>query len=343
MKVLIIGGKKFLGRHLINAAQSRNHEVTIFNRGKFSEEVFLNVEQINGDRNRDLMKLSNRTWDAVIDTCGYLPQSVRLSAEFFKHNVDRYIFISSISAYADFSEPNFDETAPLSQLTYEQEAELSIIDIKGDLTAYALGEMYGALKVLCEQEIERTMPNRTLIIRPGLIVGEFDWTDRFSYWVMRVARGGEVLAPANPKRFIQFIDAMDLAEWTIKMAEDKWTGIFNAVGRPFELTMEALLSEIRNVTHSNAEFTWASEKFLTDQAVEPWTDMPLFIPESDESMQGFLSANVDKAIEKGLSFRPLRETILRTLNWRSSVADKLNAGISEEREAELLTRWKLRG
>ena len=238
MKILIIGGTKFLGRHLITAAQTGNHEVTIFNRGKFSDEIFADIEQIRGDRNSDLDKLENRNWDAVIDTCGYLPQSVKISAKALQNKVEHYIFISSISAYADFSQPNFDETARIAKLTESQEIELAKIDIKGDLTAYALGEMYGALKVSCEAEIERAMPNRTLIVRPGLIVGEYDWTDRFSYWVMRIARGGEVLAPANPNRFIQFIDAQDLAEWTIKMVENKQVGVFNATGKPSQLTMQ---------------------------------------------------------------------------------------------------------
>lgn len=340
MKILIIGGTKFLGRHLMTAAQSRNHKVTIFNRGEFSDEVFADVEQIRGNRNSDLDKLGNRTWDVVIDTCGYLPYSVKLSAEALKSKVEHYIFISSISAYADFSQPNFDETATLAKLTSEQELELAKIDSKSDLTANALGEMYGALKVLCEKEIEKAMPNRTLIIRPGLIVGEYDWTDRFSYWVMRVASGGEVLAPANPNRFIQFIDAQDLAEWTIKMAENKKVGVFNATGKSLQLTMEKFLTEIKNVTKSDGEFTWASEEFLKNEAVAPWSEMPLYLPESDESMQGFLSAMVDRAVATGLTFRPLRETILRTLNWRKTIPDQLNAGISAEREAELLGKWK---
>lgn len=340
MKILIIGGTKFLGRHLIKAAQAKNHEITLFNRGKFSDEKFANVEQIQGDRNVDLKKLANRTWDAVIDTCGYLPQSVKASAEFLKDSVEQYVFISSISAYADFSQPNFDENAPLARLIEEQEKKFAKVDPKGELNGTVLGEMYGALKVLCEEEAERAMPNRTLITRPGLIVGEHDWTDRFSYWVMRVAQGGEVLAPANPNRFIQFIDGQDLAEWTIKMVENKEFGIFNTTGKPLELTFENFLNEIKSATKSDAEFTWVSEDFLTEEKVEAWSEMPLYLSESDESFKGFLSANIDKALAKDLCFQPLRETILKTLNWRKTINSELKAGISVERETELLEKWR---
>ena len=342
MKILIIGGTKFLGRHLIKSAQENNHEVTLFNRGKFSEEKFENVEQIHGDRNLDLDKLANRAWDAVIDTCGYLPQSVKASAEFLREAVGQYVFISSISAYSDFSQPNFDETTSLAKLTPEQEKKFAEIDFKSELTAYILGEMYGALKVMCEAEAERAMPNQTLIIRPGLIVGEHDWTDRFSYWVMRAAEGGEVLAPANPNRFIQFIDAKDLADWTIKMVEEKQVGIFNATSKPLELTFGDFLSEIKSLTESNAEFTWVSEDFLTQEKVAPWSEMPLYLPESDEDSKGFLSANVGKALAKGLKFRPLSETIQSTFNWRKTIKNELKAGISVEKEKELLEKWHQR-
>lgn len=339
MKILIIGGTKFLGRHLIKAAQTKNHEITLFNRGKFSDEIFANVEQIHGDRNFDLGKLANRTWDAVIDTCGYLPQSVKTSAGFLKNSVGQYVFISSISAYSDFSQPDFDENTPLAKLTAEQEKRLAEIDLKDDLTAYVLGEMYGALKVLCELEAELAMTNKTLIIRPGLIVGEYDWTDRFSYWVMRAAKGGEILTPADPNRFIQFIDAHDLADWTLKMVENKEVGVFNATGKPFELTFDKFLNEIKSATKSDAEFTYVSEEFLIAENVAPWSEMPLYLPKSDVESKGFLSANVDKAIAKSLTFQPLHETIIKTFNWRNSINTELKAGISVEREKELLQKW----
>jgi 2'-hydroxyisoflavone reductase len=341
MKILIIGGTKFLGRHLTRAALRNGHEVTLFNRGtKYADEAFENAGQIHGDRNSGLANLAGRSFDACIDTCGYLPQSVTASAEFLRDAVNRYIFVSSISAYRDFRQKNFDETAPLAELSDEQRERFGQIDPKGELTGPVLGEMYGALKVLCEGAVEAAMPGRVSIVRPGLIVGEFDWTDRFSYWVMRVAKGGTVLAPGNPERFVQFIDAGDLAAWMIKAAEESQTGIFNVTGRPFDLTFGAFLEEIRSVTGSDAEFAWASEDFLKRENVEAWSEMPLYLHESDADWQGFLSANIDKALAEGLDFRPLEETIRATLNWRKSVADELKAGISAEREAELLEKLR---
>jgi 2'-hydroxyisoflavone reductase len=339
MKILIIGGTKFLGRHLIDAALKNGHEVTLFNRGRFSQEEFENVEQIHGDRNSDLEKLSGRNFDACIDTCGYLPQSVKASAEFLRDAINQYIFVSSVSAYKDFSQPDFDENAPLAELTDEQKERFEKIDPKGDLTAPVLGDMYGALKVLCEREVLNTMPDHALIVRPGLIVGEYDWTDRFSYWVMRTKSGGEVLTPGTPERFVQFIDARDLSRWIVKMAEENQTGIFNATGKPFDLTFQSLLEEIKSVTASDARFTWVTEDFLQSENIAPWGEMPLYLPESDADLKGFLSANVDRAMAKGLTFRPLGKTILETLNWRKNVKDELKAGISAEREAELLEKW----
>jgi 2'-hydroxyisoflavone reductase len=341
MKLLIIGGTKFWGRHLAAAALARGHEVTLFNRGKHSPESIDNIEQIQGDRHRDLDKLGGgRRWHAVIDTCGYLPPSVRASAGALKDSVDRYVFISSISAYADYSNPNFDETAPLAQLTEEQSARAKAIDPAGDVTAATLEEMYGALKALCEQEAEKALPDKTLIIRPGLIVGSFDPTDRFTYWVMRVARGGEVLAPGSPDRFVQLIDARDLSEWTVKMIETESRGVFNATGRPFELTMEKMLGEMKTIAGSDASFTFVSEEFLDCEKVVQWSEMPLYLSESREEIKGFLSVNIDKALQANLTFRPLSETIRDVLDWRKTRAGELKAGIDSERERELLAKWR---
>jgi 2'-hydroxyisoflavone reductase len=339
MKILIIGGTKFLGRHLITAAQGSGHEITLFNRGRHSTENFADVEQIHGDRNSDLDRLDGRKWDAVIDTCGYLPQTVKASAEALKDAVNQYVFISSISAYAGFSQPDFDESAPAAELNEEQTKRASEIDPKGDLTGAILGEMYGALKAQCERAAETAMPGRVLQVRSGLIVGSFDPTDRFTYWVMRVARGGEVLAPGMPNRFVQLIDARDLSEWIIKMVEQNLAGIYNVTGKPFDLTMRAMLEEIKNVSGSDARFAWTSEEFLSREEVGAWSEMPLYLPESRDEMKGFLAVNVDKALQTGLAFRPLRETIEDTLNWRKTKSDELKAGINAERETELLRKW----
>lgn len=339
MKILIIGGTKFLGRHLITAAQGGGHEVTLFNRGRHSAEDFAGVEQIHGERHSDLDKLDGRKWDAVIDTCGYLPQSVKISAQALKDAVNQYVFISSISAYAGFGKPDFDESAPAAELNEEQAKKANEIDPKGELTGAILGEMYGALKVLCEREAEKAMPGRVLQVRSGLIVGSFDPTDRFTYWVMRVARGGEILAPGTPGRFVQIIDARDLSEWIVKAIEQNANGIYNVTGKPFELTMQAMLDEIENVSASDARLTWVSEEFLNQEEVGAWGEMPLYLPESSEEMKGFLAANIDKALQTGLAFRPLRETIRDTLVWRKAQTGELKAGIDAERESYLLRKW----
>lgn len=342
MKILIIGGTKFLGRHLVTAALARNHEITLFNRGKHSSNDLPEVEQIHGDRNSDLDRLRNRKWDAAIDTCGYLPQTVRASAEFLKDAVENYVFISSISAYADFSQPNYDESAPLATLSEEQKKKVAEIDPKGELTGQLLGAEYGALKALCEKAAENQMPNRVLIVRSGLIVGSFDPTDRFTYWVMRVARGGEVLAPSNPNWAVQFVDARDLSEWIVKMIERRETGVFNATGKPGELTMAGMLEEIKSVSDSDATFTWASEQFLLAEKVKAWSEMPFWLPEETApEVKGHAFANIDKALKSELTFRLLSDTIQDVLSWREAdfQIDELKAGISRERELELLRKW----
>lgn len=338
MKILLIGGPKFLGRHLTTAAHAAGHEVTHFNRGNYSTGHLPEIETIVGDRYRDLSKLSGRKWDVVIDTCGYFPENVKASAEALTRSVDRYVFISSISAYSEFSTIDFDESAPPASLTKEQQARAHDTSREGEITAFKLGDLYGPLKAECEQAVEDIMPGRTMIVRPGLIVGAFDTTDRFPYWVLRVGRGGQVLAPGGPKRFIQLIDARDLSEFIIKLIENAETGAYNATGKPFDLTMEKMLLEIKEVTGSDASFIWANEEFLINEKVRPWSEMPFYLPESSEDSQGFLSANIDRAIEKGLKFRPLKETIIDTLNWAEDSLDEktLKAGISAEREAELI-------
>jgi 2'-hydroxyisoflavone reductase len=336
MKILIIGGTKFSGRHLVAAALENGHEVTIFHRGNHSADELGNVEEILGDRIFDLDKLANRTWDVVIDMCGYLPNWVEGSAEFLKDSVKKYVFISSVSVYDAVAEPNFDENAKLNKLDAEQEKRFAEIDAKGDFGAADLGDMYGALKVLCEEEVLKIFPEDHLIIRPGLIVGEFDFTDRFTYWVMRAAKGGEVLAPNNADAPVQFIDAKDLAEWIVKIIETGETGIYNAVNKPFELTFGKMLNEIKKTSGSDAEFTWVSEEFMDENDVAPWSDMPLHLPESLEFMR---TANVDKALSKGLKIRSLCETVRETLNWRNRIDEPMKAGISIEREKELLGKW----
>jgi 2'-hydroxyisoflavone reductase len=340
MKILIIGGTKFLGRHLVKAGLAENHEITLFNRGrKYSDEQIEAVEQIHGDRNSDLDKLMNRRFDAVIDTCGYLPQTVEASAGFLRDKAGQYVFVSSGSVYADVRRPNYDENTQTVRLTDEQAKEVEKIDPKGDLTGAVLGEYYGALKVLCEEAAEKAMPGRVLSVRAGMIVGAFDPTDRFTYWVMRVSEGGRVLAPGTPENPVQLIDARDLSEWIIKMIEAGENGIYNLTSKPFELDFGRMLEEVKNETESDAEFVWASEEFLNSERVAPWSDMLFYLPESDPEIRNFLTMNVDKAVHKNLKFRPLRETIREIFDWRKTRPEALKAGISAERESELLEKW----
>jgi 2'-hydroxyisoflavone reductase len=342
MKLLIIGGTKFLGRHLVASAIAGNHTVTLFNRGKHSSANMPDVDVIYGDRNSDLAKLAGRSWDAVIDTCGYLPGSVKASADALSDAVERYVFISSISAYADFSVFGIDEIAPVATLTEEQLHRANQIDTTGEVSGATFAEMYGALKVLCEQAAEEVLTDRVLTIRAGQIVGSFDYTDRFTYWVERVARGGEVLAPGNPSRFVQFIDVRDLCEWIIQMVERRANGTFNATGIPNKLTMARLLDECKIVSKSNARFTWVSEDFLNQEKVAAWSEMPLWLSEETvPQLKGFLSVNCDKAVASGLKFRPLKDTIQDVLTWRETNCknEKLNAGLDSDTEQDLLRKW----
>ena len=342
MKLLILGGTRFVGRHLVAAALARNHQVTLFNRGKHPSPALTNVDTIYGDRNSDLSKLEGGRWDAVVDTCGYLPITVRVSAEILSHSVDRYVFISSLSVYADVSIPGVDETAPIAGLTSEQLEKANRIDSSGQASAMTYGEMYGGLKALSEQAAQEVLPNRVLIIRPGLIVGSYDYTDRFTYWVERVARGGEVLAPGRPDRYVQFIDVRDLAEWTVRMIERKETGVYNANGLPNNLRMERVLEECKAISKSDAFFTWVSDDFLLQEKVAAWSEVPLWIPEEDAPhLKGFMFINCNKAVGSGLSFRPLNDTIRDILTWRETdrLNEELKAGIDPDKEQRLLRKW----
>ena len=330
MKLLILGGTVFLGRHIVQAALERGHEVTLFNRGQHNPDLFPETEKLRGDRDGDLSALRNRHWEAVIDTSGYVPRIVRDSAELLADRVAHYTFISTISVYADYRQPNMDETYPVGTL-----ADESVEEVNGDT--------YGPLKALCEQAVEQAMPSRALIIRPGLIVGPDDPTDRFTYWPRRVVDGGEVLAPGRPDRQVQIIDVRDLAEWTVRMAESHATGIFNATGPDHLLTMGRMLDECRAVSHSDAQFTWVPEAFLLEVGVQPWSDLPVWLlQETTDEWRGMLAADCRRAIAAGLTFRPLAETIQATLAWDATrPADvQRRAGLSREREAEVLRAWQ---
>jgi 2'-hydroxyisoflavone reductase len=343
MKLLIIGGTRFLGRHLATPALARGHEVTLFNRGNHSLDTSADVESIHGDRYSDLDRLEGRRWDAVVDTCGQLPRAVRAAAEVLSESVERYVFISSQNAYADVSVPGITETYPRATLTSEQLDEANAIDTTGQPS---YGPLYGGLKALCERAAEEVMPDRVLTIRPGLIVGPYDYTDRFTYWPVRVARAGEVLAPGRPDRFVQFIDVRDLAEWTVLMVEEKAAGVYNANGLPGKLTMQYVLETCKDVSNSDASFTWASENFMLQEEVAPWSQMPLWLPEeAAPHLKGFMFINSDKAIATGLMFRPLIDTVRDTLTWFQATRtnEALKAGIDADKEQSLLDKWRHQG
>ncbi len=319
MKILILGGTAFLGRHLVNAALERGHTLTLFHRG--NRDPFPDLENIVGDRTKDLEQLSGRQWDAVIDTSGYVPRIVEMSAEALKNSVKRYCFISTISVYRDFPESH-DENAALAQLETDTE----------EIT----GATYGALKVLCEQTVTRVYEARSLKLRPGLIVGAYDPSDRCTYWVDRVARGGEVLAPGAPSKTVQFVGALEVARFTIRALENELSGEYNLNGEP--VTMQRVLESMRDVSGSNANFTWASEEFLQAENVKPWMgedSLPLWIPDDTGD------TIIEKAIKAGLEFRALNDVIFETLEFAKARENHTwRSGITSEREQALLEIWR---
>ena len=335
MKILIVGGTIFLGRHLVEAALERGHEVTMFNRGRHSSDVYPQVEKLRGDRASDLSALRGKSWDAAIDTCGYLPSVVRKSAGFLRDAVEHYTFVSSCSVYGNFDLRGTDENSPVAKITPGQVEEAEQLDTGDRTTAAGYGEAYGGLKFSCERAAEEAMPNRILNARAGLIVGEYDSIERFTYWVKRVALGGRVLAPGKPQRRVRVIDARDLAEWIIEMAENRRAGTYNATGAEDGLTYGKMLEEIRRISASDAEFIWASEEFLEKQSVEAWSEMPLWLP---EEYNGIFEVKNDKAIADNLKFRPLAETIRNILNDIAAHPPdkKLRAGMEAGKERELI-------
>ena len=340
MRILILGGTGFTGPFQVQYALSRGHKVTVFNRGKTHPgELPREAEQLLGDRNGQLDALKGRKWDVVVDIPTTLPVWVRDAAQILKGNVDRYVFISTISVYSDNSKPGMDETAPVAKYEGADAMKETQQTLRANLA------LYGPLKARSEAEAEKWFPGKALIIRPGLIVGPGDESDRFTYWPVRVARGGEVLAPGAPSDPVQFIDARDLAEWTIRMVEQGATGIYNATGPKTKLSIGEMLNGIKSATKSNAQFTWADAEFLAAQKVRPWGDMPVWIPAKGDTT-GFAMISIKKALDKGLTFRSVGDTTQATLEWfRKQSAErqaKLRAGITAEREAEVLAAWHAR-
>jgi 2'-hydroxyisoflavone reductase len=318
VKLLLLGGPKFAGRALIEAALAGGHEVTTFNRGQTNPGLFPEVEELHGDRGGDLAPLRGRAWDAVLDTSANVPQHPRASAELLADAVGHYTLVSSISVYADRSRP-IDEDVPLKAVAEEQPEDELLSDYSN----------YGALKVLCEQAVEEHFAGRALVVRPGLIVGPHDPTDRFTYWPRRAERGGAVLAPAPADNPIQVIDVRDLAEWMLRMVEEGRTGVFNATSPAGSLDFGSMLDAC-----GASEVVWVDEAFLLERGVEPWSDVPVWIPAGDLDVHYFLRVDVSRAVAAGLAFRPLKETAREVPEWTGE------AGLSPEREAELLAEWR---
>ncbi|WP_309122595.1 NAD-dependent epimerase/dehydratase family protein [Paenibacillus sp.] len=326
MKILVLGGTRFVGKHMVEAATARGHEVTLFNRNQ-RPGVFPDLETLVGDRDGDLKALEGRTWDAVIDTCGYVPRIVKKSLEALASRVGHYTFISTLDVYDQPDVVGIDENHPLAPLTDESIEDVHVA--------------YGPLKARCEQEVERAMPGRSLIVRCGLVVGPGDLSDRFTYWPTRIARGGETLAPGNPNAPIQWIDARDLAEWVVRMIERQAQGVFNATGPEQRVTVGDVLSRSNVALGSPAEFVWVEEPFLLEQGVGFWIEMPLWLPKK-EKLGGIMTLNVMKAVREGLTFRPLEDTVRDTLAWDRARGEDVKrvAGLDAEKERRLLDEWR---
>lgn len=323
MRILVLGGTLFFGRHFVEAALARGHDVVLFNRGQHNPHLFPELEKLRGDRDGDLAALRGRWFDAVVDPSGYRPEQIRAVTGVLEGAIPHYVFISSISVCREFPpHHSFDEGAPLAE---------------GD-------QGYGALKARCEEVLEATLPGRVVRVRPGLIVGPHDPTDRFTYWPRRVAAGGNVLAPGRPGRPVQLVDVRDLAPWCVELAEHHRVGIFNAVGPRSTLTMGQLLNECVAATESLAQLLWIDDEALLAAGVKPWTELPLWVPESDAQVGGMMLADNRRAVAEGLTFRPLLDTIRATFQWdRREGPAKHNLPIrvtplAPEREAELLAR-----
>jgi 2'-hydroxyisoflavone reductase len=328
LKLLILGGTGFIGPHQVETALGRGHQVTIFNRGKTAPNMFPQIEQLLGDREDDLKALEGREWDAVIDNSGFRPSWVEDTAKLLQGKVGQYVYMSSISVYADNS--------------LEGQTEEGIVQtLDGPSNQNASTRNYGGMKAVSEDFVRTYFPKKSTILRAGLVVGPGDPTDRFTYWLVRIFRGGEVLAPGTPKDPVQCIDVRDLADWTIQTVEQNHYGTYNVTGPYHQLTMGQFLETCKETTHSDAQLVWVPADFLTAEKVTPWTELPLWVPPNSE-MAGFVTVDVSKAVNAGLSFRPMSTTVQDSLAWHRTLAenDVLEAGLKPERERDLLSKWK---
>jgi 2'-hydroxyisoflavone reductase len=343
LKILVLGGTGLIGPPLVEYAVARGHEITLFNRGKTRAHLFPQLEKLRGDRADDLKSLeaevaSGRRWDAVIDNTAAIPRWVTASANLLSTASDYYLYTSSISAYAEHATPGADESAALGEISPEEEAK---VQSPNDIT----GQNFGPLKARCEEEARKAFVDKqSCVVRPGLIVGQGDASDRFTYWPARIARGGEILAPGNPDDPVQFIDCRDLGEWYVRLVERRVTGIFNGVGPRSPMTIAGMLYGIRATVSNEISFTWVPADFLAAREVQPWVHMTVWIPPEDE-YAGFATNSIDRALDAGLTFRPLADTAVATLEyWNSLPEDRRaepRAGCPSELERKVLAEWHL--
>jgi len=329
LKVLILGGTGFIGPHFIDALTAGGHKITLFNRGKRDPEVRPGIEQLLGDRNGEISSLKGHDWDVVIDNSGYTPSQVKATAELLKDHVRKYIFISSVAVYADFAKAGIDEDYKLAEL-------------KDPTSEVVNGETYGGLKVLCEKVVETTYGKRATLIRPTYIAGPGDHTDRFTYWPVRVSKGGEMLAPGTPSDPFQYIDVRDLAGFIRTCVEKDVNGKFNVCTPQGAVTMGSLLDEAKRITKAETTFVWATPAFLEANGIigekAEGNLIPIWEPPTGDEA-GLLLVSPARAEKKGLKFRSLETTIRDTLEWQKKrPEDKqvLKAGLTMQREAELL-------
>jgi 2'-hydroxyisoflavone reductase len=335
MDVLVVGGTGFLGGAVADAARTAGHVVSIFARGRTMRQAAPLVETIVGDRFGDLSGLRNRRFDLVIDTCAFTPDAVAGLLDALSADIGRYALVSSISSYADLSQPNLDETAPTSRATPEQLAMARALPADQRSSAASYGTAYGALKREAELVALARLGDRALILRAGLLVGAGDYTDRLTYWVRRIDRGGTIPLPGDPGRLVQLIDVRDAAAFIVAAGEKNVGGIFNLTGRP--LSMAAVFEACRELTGSNARFVWRPEGEVLAAGLAPWSEVPLWLPSSEAAFRYLLEISTDKALAAGLEVRDLQVTLRNILDWdRTRRATPLKAGMPPEKEARLL-------
>lgn len=329
LRILILGGTGFIGPHQVRNALSRGHTVTLFNRGRTNTYLFPEVEKLIGDRDGNLEALRGREWDVVLDNSGFEPRIVRDSAQLLKDAVQHYLFVSTQSVYASRAIIDQDETGAVGMVGVPESQWTG----------------YGPLKALCEREVHQAFPGRATVVRPPVIVGPGDGSDRFTYWVDRIHRGGEVLAPGSPDDPTQFVDVRDLTQWMIRCVEDGVTGVYNATGPIGVLSLAGMLYGIRAAMTSEVSFTWVDADFLAQQGVRPFSHMPLWQPPVGRTA-GFMRMSAARAQARGLTYRPLAVTAADTLEWWLTEPverrSDMRAGLPAEREAEVLRAWHAR-